>query len=36
MTEKTRILAYFPTQTRATYFHLAVWAQGQVTWAKIT
>jgi len=30
----TRIVAY-PNKTSAKYYHLTVWAQGQVKWAKV-
>jgi len=28
-------VAYFPIKTTAKYYHLSVWAQGQVKWAKL-
>jgi len=32
---KTQIVAYFLIKTLAKYYHLIVWAQGQVKWAKV-
>jgi len=33
--QKTQIVAEFPIKTSAKYYHLTVWAQGQVKWAKV-
>jgi len=32
--QKTSILAEFPIKTWAKYYHLVVWTQGQMKWAK--
>jgi len=32
--QKTQFVAYFPIKTSAKYYHLTVWAQGQVKWPK--
>jgi len=33
--QKTQIVAWFPIKTSAKYYHLTVWAQGKVKWAKM-